>query len=829
MRTHTQTFKDEIKEFGREFNDEMYIYDVSSNLYSSYGQDYINKFEYYVNGSLLKSIMQEIRIDTSLKQLEIDDELSYYDLKLSNNEYVRFNHFIIKKKEEQKDTNSCLYTCYDNMINAMKDYETPKISGVAITYPITVRNYLSAICETIGVTFGSSSDNFTNYNQNITSEHYLDSDGNSIGYTFRDVLDDLAEATGSFICIDNNGNLIVKGITTTSDTIDEEYFQDTNVNIGKHYGPINVVTLSRNGVDNLVRPTTLPQTITEIKIENNPILDQTNREDFINGIYNNLNGLEFYLNDFQLTGVCYYEVGDIFNVSIGGVTYPCILLGDTIKRDEGLTENIFTEEPTTSVGDYKYASDTDKLDKTARNAYFLADKANGTAEMIVQGIGDNGQVTGASVIASINDDSSNLTLNADKINLNGAVTANNNFKIKNDGSVEINNGNILLYDDGTDTIDAVISVYEEGQGTNIKDTEIYSYGVRVYRNEGGYTNYFTDLSYNGLNHEISSFDTSQPQYQFSLTTDELLLLKRAGTTGHPTLDYAIYGNTENCIEIGYSNNAYFRVKRTNNGCDMYINRNATIGENLKVGNIKSKNLFNYNDVTGGWLKYDDTFYNQYTTTYCVSNYIEVEPSTTYTLDLIDATGLSSAGINEYNSSKTFTSSQQETNQIITFTTSSTTKYIRFTCRQDSKNYVQLEEGSLSTTFTEYKGIGYVSGKNENGNYIKYDDGILMCWGTIDKTKFLQTTSTYTTVQTIKWYRSALANQTLPVSYANNDYRANITLTTGLNGARMMIPRISSKSTGIMEVQIIGIEDFLQNANGYKDIVDVNWVTIGRWR
>lgn len=49
---------------------------------------------------------------------------------------------------------------------------------------------------------------------------------------------------------------------------------------------------------------------------------------------------------------------------------------------------------------------------------------------------DEEDFTSANIMLKINNDISQATINADKINLNGAVTANNNFKILTDGSME---------------------------------------------------------------------------------------------------------------------------------------------------------------------------------------------------------------------------------------------------------------------------------------------------------------------------------------------------------------------------------------------------------
>lgn len=44
------------------------------------------------------------------------------------------------------------------------------------------------------------------------------------------------------------------------------------------------------------------------------------------------------------------------------------------------------------------------------------------------------------------------------------------------------------------------------------------------------------------------------------------------------------------------------------------------------------------------------------------------------------------------------------------------------------DYVQIEEGSTATNYSEYKGISCTSGQNANGSWVKYDDGRMECWG-----------------------------------------------------------------------------------------------------
>ena len=122
-----------------------------------------------------------------------------------------------------------------------------------------------------------------------------------------------------------------------------------------------------------------------------------------------------------------------------------------------------------------------------------------------------------------------------------------------------------------------------------------------------------------------------------------------------------------------------------------------------------RNLFDKDNVIGGWISAsNDKYWSQGSETFSCTDYIEVKSNTTYIIDFHNALSLSSAGINEYNSSKTWLNiGLKETQQVMTFTTSQNTKYIRFTVRNDSFNYVQLIEGNQLKPYVPY-GNNYVN-------------------------------------------------------------------------------------------------------------------------
>lgn len=108
-----------------------------------------------------------------------------------------------------------------------------------------------------------------------------------------------------------------------------------------------------------------------------------NRSAYLQGILNALNGLYYYLNDFNSTGILYYEVGDLYNVQIGVNTYQCLMLNDEINVTTGIEETIHTDMPEKSETDYSKADKTDmKINKT----YLIVDKQNQTIESIVNNV-----------------------------------------------------------------------------------------------------------------------------------------------------------------------------------------------------------------------------------------------------------------------------------------------------------------------------------------------------------------------------------------------------------------------------------------------------------
>lgn len=400
MKTHTSAYKNTIKEFGRQL-DSIITYSIDDEVIEL-GSNELNSITPHYEGAILKSTMKQLDIDSNV-EIPIGTEINYVlgakvrDEEVEdyrdNYDYIDFGNYIVYSSEKQEDNNSYNIVCYDKMLYSMKDYE-----ALPITYPITIRNYIKAIATKMGLDFANENDEFPNYDREIQNELYLAYNdtthtySDSMGYTFRDVLDELSQVTASTICINKNDELELRYINDTEDTIDENYLKDINVNFGEKYGPVNSIVLSRAGGSDRVylrdEESVTENGLCEINISENQIMNFNDRSDYLPDLLEQLDGLEYYLNDFSSTGITYYDVCDKYNVQIGETTYSCIMFNDEINVTQGLEENVHTDMPEQSETDYTKA---DKTDRKLNQTYIIVDKQNQVITSVVNEIGDRSQ------------------------------------------------------------------------------------------------------------------------------------------------------------------------------------------------------------------------------------------------------------------------------------------------------------------------------------------------------------------------------------------------------------------------------------------------------
>lgn len=174
------------------------------------------------------------------------------------------------------------------------------------------------ICDKLNVNLENT--NFNLYDYNFKQPNF------SSNTTNREVISRLAEIGGNIAYINRFGNLEIKSQNPIDHSISRSRY--SKLSKEKQYGPINVVVLGKNSInDDIVYPNNLPTEKIEWKILDNPFVDLY-REEMIETVANNILGktiIPFTLNDF-VDGF-YLDLNDIIQVTDkNGGTFNAVLL-----------------------------------------------------------------------------------------------------------------------------------------------------------------------------------------------------------------------------------------------------------------------------------------------------------------------------------------------------------------------------------------------------------------------------------------------------------------------------------------------------------------------
>lgn len=371
------TYEEIIQKAGKQIEPKVSYYNDNNELVYI-DRDEIISIKYAFNSNIIGSLMKTMEV-------ELKSELPNKEIRIQNiatfEEYTQTKDFgIYKLKEEptyNADTKTYTHKLCDGMLDLMKDYVP-----ITITYPTTVFQYFNAFIIQNGYTTDIVS--LPNGDKIIQHDIYQ-----GINYTNRDVLDDIGQATATLF---KENNKVIQKATfgTESKIIDDDILKNQNISMGQHFGPINVIVLSRSGdSDNIYYPSILPNNPKEFKISDNQLMNDNNRVQYLQEIYNKLNGLNFDIFDCSLVGYGGFEPLDKVQIQTyeGDVlkTYDSYVFNNEITITKGYDESIYTSMPNETETEYKYA---DITDKRINQTYLIVDKQNGIIENVVTNVNE---------------------------------------------------------------------------------------------------------------------------------------------------------------------------------------------------------------------------------------------------------------------------------------------------------------------------------------------------------------------------------------------------------------------------------------------------------
>lgn len=348
-------------------------------------QEDINEIRYYFDGALYRSVMRCLEVKLkgdwtakAKKGLLLDS----FKIKATHPEgdsaTIGYGGFYIAEAPEYDAAqNLTSVIAYDELYQSMRPYTASLWQS-----GITVKNYLSAILNKLGINYDTNSFNLmANADKVITSEKYLDieNDSTEAAYTYRDILDEIAKASGVTFAFKNSlggdpFKLYAIKPTESGYVIDESNLR--SVTIGAKYGPVKGVVLSREPQeDNVYYPSNLSDSQTAVKISNVELVEDSSndeyRKQFAKGIYDNVTGTEYYLYELDSFGIGFLNFGDIFTLKVCERTngtigdekeYKTIFMRTDMTVSQGVKEKSKLEAPQATSTDYSAAeSASDKL------------------------------------------------------------------------------------------------------------------------------------------------------------------------------------------------------------------------------------------------------------------------------------------------------------------------------------------------------------------------------------------------------------------------------------------------------------------------------------
>ena len=341
--------------------------------------DNIKRAKISFNCGLVGSVMSGIELETYQAIPDVPITLTI-TARFDEDEATKVysNYHLKEMPTYNADSKSYTHYLYDEMINLMKEYQP-----ITINYPTTVLQFFQALVQELNLTTNISG--LPNGNRVMSGDVYA-----GINYTYRDVLDDIGQATGTLFKVEDT-EIQKCSLGSTTKVIDDDILKNQNISMGQHFGAINVIVLSRaGGSDNIYYPSVLPQNPIEFKISDNILMNDNNRDEYLPDLYSALSGINYDIYDCQLIGYGGFEPLDKIQIQ----TYEgenlkaydsYVFNNEIVMNGGGYEESIYTDLPEQTNTEYQYA---DTTDKRLNETYLIVDKQNQSITAVVRATTD---------------------------------------------------------------------------------------------------------------------------------------------------------------------------------------------------------------------------------------------------------------------------------------------------------------------------------------------------------------------------------------------------------------------------------------------------------
>ena len=350
-------------------------YNTPITILKESNQVLVKELKYSFDGQLFKTIMKQIELTVKNASEIKDKNINFkYGLYIDNEyEYIDLGDYYIKDIEDSKRKDELTVTGYDKMINFMKTF---KQSELQLTYPCKVKDLANRMAEVCGVELYST--NFFNADFMIDEDYFTVQE-----LTYRDVLEKIAQTTLTTAFIKDNKLYFCKLTNEIVDKLDKSILSD--LVIKEKFGPVNALVLGRGEVEDNIESKD-DSSITqngrcEIRFDENELV-QYKREEIIDSMFKEIEGLEYYSFEGSDVGVMWLEPCDLIElVDREENFYKSIYLKANITINTGISSDIEADIIEETNTEYKV---TTKEQKKTLKVERLAKKNEGLIQDLIQ-------------------------------------------------------------------------------------------------------------------------------------------------------------------------------------------------------------------------------------------------------------------------------------------------------------------------------------------------------------------------------------------------------------------------------------------------------------
>jgi hypothetical protein len=547
------------------------------------------------------------------KEISVSTTMIYDD---NTTETLTLGNYIISSDYESQVKDQCSFTGYDYMIKFDQKY-----SDEGLEYPCTLQDVLNDMCDKLDIELYST--NITNGGLQVTGNNFDDSS------TYRDVLKQLSQASGTFAYIDRlnrlhvdnlnkpgpiggtilqfklQGTLQIDGETIESniatDLTPSYYMKDFRSS--RLYGPVNKVQLTQSNIEDATyredRESIRQDGIQTITINDNYFLGTIEaREYAIKNLWTALRGLTYIPFKSTYLGFPYLEMGDLIEIEqLDESKVVSYVFNYTFTYDGGYMGTLETPTITRTQEEYP----TDSIDSKVKKIGVNVDRANAEIKAVVEDVSgvtaelslkvdkdDNDQI-----ISMINASADVITLNSNRLVINSTY-----FQLDENGNITATSGDIGGFSLGTNLLTAnLVSPYVYTQADVDRISQILQGNVTpTYEDYQKYdidrSGTFTSYDYLQVTKYVQGTANFTGTYLLD-TLNSLQALQVKNQSDSIVANIGIYGS-------------YFNHLSSTN---LYVNNLAIFNENLTIGKMQysdgninvETNHVSMTDETGAYI------------------------------------------------------------------------------------------------------------------------------------------------------------------------------------------------------------------------------------